>query len=95
MRQAGTASLNHGAAGLVARRAADAAAVLGVFALANADREIALAHANAVEGAGTTAEAVCQHAAEVLQRAAGDFIFAAAMNLAAASTFLEFDAATW
>src|SRR6478609_3937858 len=71
LREAVAAGLNHGLAGLVAARAADAAAVLGVFALANTDGEVALATANAVAGASTAAQAIGQHAAEILQRAAG------------------------
>ena len=60
------ASLNHGLASLVARRAADAAAVFGVFALANTDGEVALAAGDSVERATAAAETVGQHAAEVL-----------------------------
>ena len=87
------AGLNHGLAGLIARRAANAAAVFGVFALANTDGEIALAAGDAVERAATAAEAIGQHAAEVLQRAAGHFIIAAAMNLAAVRGLFELDRA--
>ena len=46
--EAVAASLNHGLASLVATRAADTAAVFGVFALANTHRQVALAAGNAV-----------------------------------------------
>jgi hypothetical protein len=88
------AGLNHGLAGLVARRAADAAAVFGVFALANTDGEIALAAGDSVARAAAAAETVRQHAAEVLQRATGNFIVTAAMNLAAIRGLFELDRAT-
>ena len=88
------ARLNHCTASLVAARAADAAAVFRVFALANAGRQINLAARNAVHRAAATAQSVGQHAAKVLQRAAGDFVIATAMDLAAARCFLEFDRAT-
>jgi len=91
--QAVAAGLNHRLAGLVAGGAANAAAVLGVFALANTDGEIALAAGDAVAGATAAAETVCQHAAKVLQRAAGDFVLAAAVDLAAVRGLFEFDAA--
>jgi hypothetical protein len=52
------AGLNHCAAGLVARCAADAAAVFGVFALANTHREVALAAGDAVARAAAAAQAV-------------------------------------
>lgn len=93
--QAIGASLNHGRAGLVATGAANAAAVLGIFALANTDGEVALAAGNAVAGATAAAETVGQHAAEVLQRTAGDFIIAAAVDLAAVRRLFELDAAAW
>jgi hypothetical protein len=89
------AGLNHRCARLVAARAADAAAVLGVFALAGALREVALTAADAVACAVAAAQAVAQHAAEVLQRATSDFIIAAAMDLAAGRGLFEFDGATW
>jgi hypothetical protein len=92
--EAVAASLNHRLAGLVARRAADAAAVFGVFALANTDGEIALAAGDPVARAAAAAETVGQHAAEVLQRATGDFIVAAAMDLAAVRGLFELDGAT-
>ena len=56
-------------------------------------REVALAAVNAVPGAAAAAQAVGQHAAEVLQRAAGDFVVAAAMDLAAVRRLFEFDRA--
>ena len=93
--QAIAACLDHGLASLVAGGAADAAAVFGVFALANTAREIALTAADAVVGAVAAAHAVAEHAAKVLQRAAGDFIIAAAMDLAAVRGFFELDRATW
>src|SRR3954451_13340143 len=88
-RQTIAARLNHGLAGLVARCAADAAAVFGVFALANTDGEVALAAGDSVARAAAAAETVGQHAAKVLQRAAGDFIIAATMNLAAVRRLFE------
>jgi hypothetical protein len=85
--------LNHRRAGLVAGGAADAAAVLGVLTLGVATAQIALAALNAVPGAIAAAQAVTQHAAEILQRSAGDFVFAAAIDFEAAGTFFEFDSA--
>jgi hypothetical protein len=92
--QAVAAGLDHGLAGLVAGSAADAAAVFSVFAFANTDGEIALAAGDSVARAAAAAETVGQHAAKVLQRAAGDFIIAPAMNLAAVRSLFEFDGAT-
>jgi hypothetical protein len=94
LRQAVAASLDHRAASLVAARAADAAAILRVLALALAAGEVALAALNAVPGAAAAAQAVAQHAAKILQRAAGDFVIAAAMNLTAGLRLFEFDRAT-
>jgi hypothetical protein len=93
--EAVAASLNHRTAGLIARGAADAAAVFGIFALANTDGEVALAAGDAVAGAATAAQAVGEHLAEVLQRAAGDFIIAATMDLAAVRRLFELDGAAW
>ena len=93
MRQAVAASLNHRAASLVAARAADAAAVLGVLALALTASQVDLAALNAVPGAAAAAQSVAQHAAKILQRATGDFVIAAAMNLAAGLRLFEFDRA--
>ena len=93
--EAVAASLNHGLASLVATRAADAAAVFGVFALANTDGEVALAAGDSVARAAAAAEAVGQHLAEVLQSAARHFIIAAAVDLAAGRCLFEFDSATW
>ena len=87
------ASLNHGLASLVATRAADAAAVFGVFALANTDGEVALAAGDSVARAAAAAETVGQHAAEVLQCATGDFVIAAAMDLATVRGLFELDGA--
>jgi hypothetical protein len=87
------ASLEHGAAGLVAARAADAATILRVFTLALAAAEVYLAALNAVPGTAAAAQAVGQHSAEVLQRAACDFIVAAAVDLAAGGSLLKFDRA--
>jgi hypothetical protein len=56
--------------------------------------EVALAALNAVPGAAAAAQAVAQHAAKILQRAAGDFVIAAAVNLAAGLGLFEFDRAT-
>src|SRR4051794_40039041 len=89
------ARLNHGAAFLVAARAADAAAIFRVFALALTAGEVDLAALDAVPGAAAAAQAVTQHAAKILQRASGDFIIAAAMDLAAGLRLFEFDRATW
>jgi hypothetical protein len=80
---------------LVAGRAGDAAAVLGVLALAVALREVVLAARDTVPGANATAEALAEHLAEVLQRAFGDFVVAAAVDLTAARRLLEFDCAAW
>jgi hypothetical protein len=87
--------LNHRAASLVAARAANAAAVLGVLALALTASQVDLAALNAVPGAAAAAQAVAQHAAKILQRAAGNFVIATAMNLAAGLRLFEFDRATW
>ena len=87
------AGLDHGLASLVATRAADAAAVFGVFALANTDGEVALAAGNAVAGATAATQTVGQHAAEVLQCATGYFVVAAAVDLAAVRGLFELDAA--
>ena len=92
--EAVAAGLNHSTAGLIARRAADAAAVFGVFALANTNGKIALAAGDAVECATAATETVRQHAAEVLQRATRDFIIAAAMDLAAIRGLFELDRTT-
>ena len=88
------AGLDHRTAGLVARGAADAAAVFGVFALANTAGQIALTASNAVERAAAAAEAVGQHPAEILQCAAGNFIIAAAVDLAPIRGLFELDGAT-
>jgi hypothetical protein len=93
--QAIAARLNHRAAFLVAARAANAAAILRVFALALAAGEINLAALNAIPRAAAAAQAVAQHAAKILQRAAGDFVIATAVNLAAGLRLFEFDRATW
>jgi hypothetical protein len=93
--EAVAARLNHRAAGFVARRAADAAAVLGVFTFANTDGEVALAAGDPVAGARAAAETIGQHAAEVLQRATRDFVIATAMDLAAVRGLFELDGATW
>jgi hypothetical protein len=74
---------------LVAAGASDAATVLCVFALAVAISEWALAALNAILRAQAAAQAVGQHAAEVLQRGARQFIFSAAMNLEAAGALFE------
>jgi hypothetical protein len=92
--EAVAAGLNHGLAGLVAGSAANAAAVFGVFALANTDGEVALAARNSVARAAATAETISQHAAKVLQRAAGNIIIAAAMDLAAVRGLFKLDGAT-
>ena len=86
--------MQHRTAGLVARDAGNAAAVFGVLTLADAASEIALANGDAVHRAAAAAQAVAQHAAEILQRATGNFIFATAVNLEAARALLEFHAAT-
>jgi hypothetical protein len=91
--QAIAAGLNHRLASLVATRATDAAAVFGVFALANTDGEVALAAGDSVARAAAATETVGQHAAEVLQRAPRDFIIAAAMDLAAVRGLFELDGA--
>ena len=93
MLQAFAALLDHRTAGLVARCAANAAAVLCVFAFANANREVALAAANTVDAAIAATEPIGQHPAQILQRAASDFVVAAAMDLAAVIGLFEFDRA--
>jgi hypothetical protein len=93
LRQAIAASLQHRTAGLVAARAADAAAVLRVFTLALATAEVHLTALNAVPGTAATAQTIAQHAAEILQRAASDFVIAAAINLAAILRLFKFDRA--
>ena len=93
LREAVAAGLQHRTAGLVAAGAADAAAVFGVLALALAAAEVHLAALDAVPGAAAAAETIAQHAAEILQRTAGDFVVAAAMNLAAVLRLFEFDRA--
>jgi hypothetical protein len=93
--EAVAASLDHCTAGFVARRAADAATIFRVFALANTHREVALAAGDAVAGAAAAAEAIGEHLAEVLQCAAGDFVIAAAVDLAASRGLFELDGATW
>jgi hypothetical protein len=60
-----------GAVLLVAAGATDRAAVGGVLALAVAIGEGALAALNAIVRAVATAAAIAQHAAKILQRAAG------------------------
>ena len=86
--------MDHRLASLIAARAADAAAVFGVFALANTDGEVALAAGDSVAGAAAAAETVGQHAAEVLQGAASDIIIATAMDLAAVRGLFELNGAT-
>jgi hypothetical protein len=93
--QALAAGLDHRRAGLVARRAGDAHAVLRVLALAVATAQIALAALNAVPGAIDRAQAVAEHLAQILQGAAGHFVFAAAVDLEAAGALLEFNRAAW
>ena len=85
--------MDHLAAGLVAAVAADAAAVLRVFTLALAAAEVDLATLNTVPGAAAAAEAVAEHAAKILQCAAGNFVVAAAVNLATGRCLFEFDRA--
>jgi hypothetical protein len=92
--QAIAARLENRAAGLVARRAGDAAAVLRVLTFADAASEVALTAADPVLAAADTAQPVAEHAAEVLQRATSDFVFAAAMDLEAAGALLELHLAT-
>lgn len=85
--------MQHRAAGFVARDTANTAAVLGVFALADTASEVALAAGDAILRAANAAQAIAQHAAEILQRATRDFVLAAAVNLEAASALFEFDRA--
>jgi hypothetical protein len=92
-REAVAAGLQDIAASLVAGGAADAAAVLGVFALANTAGQVALADADSVLAAAAAAEAVTKHPAEILQGAAGDFVFALAVNLETAGALFELDLA--
>jgi hypothetical protein len=94
-REAVAAGLDHVAAGFVARRAADAATIFGVFALANTAGQIALADADAVAAASAAAKTVAEHAAKILQGATSNFVFALAVNLEAAGALLEFHFAAW
>jgi hypothetical protein len=57
--------------------------------------EVDLAALNAVPRAATAAQAVAQHAAKILQGAAGDFVVATAVNLAAGLRLFEIDRAAW
>ena len=93
--QAFAASLDHRTAGLIARRAADAAAVLGEFAFANAHREIALATGNAVARARAATQTICEHLAKILQRSPRDFVVTTAMDLAAGRRLFELNRAPW
>jgi hypothetical protein len=86
--------LNHRAAGLVAGRAADAAAVFRILAFTLTAREIALATGDTIPRAIAAAQAVGQHPAQVLQRAAGNLIVAPALDLAAVRRLFELDGAT-
>jgi hypothetical protein len=88
------AGLQLGAALLVAAGATDCAAVGRVLALAVAIGKRALAALNAVVRAVATAAAVAEHATQILQRAAGKFILALAMNLETAGALFELDLAT-
>lgn len=92
--QAIAARLENRAAGLVARRAGDAAAILRVLTLADAASEVTLTAADPILAAADTAEPVAEHAAEILQRATGDFVFTATVDLEAARALLEFHFAT-
>jgi hypothetical protein len=91
--EAVAAGLEHLAALLVARGAGDAAAVFGDLADAVAASQVALRDAQAVLTATQRAQALREHAAEVLQRAAGNFILTLAVNLEATGALLELDRA--
>jgi hypothetical protein len=82
------------AAFLVAARAGDAAAVLGVLALAVGEGEAALAAANAILAAVAANATFREHPAEILERAARDVIVALALDLAAVFGLLELDLAS-
>jgi hypothetical protein len=88
------AGLQLGAALLVAAGASDAATVGSVLALAMAIGKRALAALNAVARAAAAAAAIAQHAAEILQRGARQFVVALAMQLEAAGALFEFHFAT-
>lgn len=91
--EAVAASLEHLAALLVARRAGDAAAVFGDLADTSAASEVALRNAQAVLTTTQRAQALREHAAKVLQRAAGHFILTLAVNLESTGALLELDRA--
>lgn len=92
--QAIAAGLNHRATLGVARRAGDAASILGGFAHAHAHRQAAGANRHAVHHAAAGAETVLQHHAQVLHHAAGHRVVTHAMNLHAASALFEAHRAT-
>lgn len=87
--QAIAAGLQHGTALRVATDALNANAVFGVLASAKTHRQIALANLDAIAGAATTAQAIAEHLAQVLQSSARDFVVAAAVDLKTAGTLLE------
>jgi hypothetical protein len=87
--QAIAAGLNHVAARLVAAEAGNAATVFGVLTFANTATQIALANRGAVESAAATAQTVAEHPAEILQRAAGDFVVARTVQLQAAGALFD------
>jgi len=75
------AGLQNRAARLVAAGARDAAAIGRVLALADAARQIALAHGQAVEGRTARAQPAGERLAEVLQRGARHVVIAGAVDL--------------
>jgi hypothetical protein len=91
LRHAVAARLDHFAAGLVSTHAANANAVFRAFTLADATAQIALADRHAVHRAAATAHLVAEHFAKILQRSAGDFIIALAVDLHAIFALLDLE----
>jgi hypothetical protein len=87
--QAVAAGLQHVAALTVAADAGDAAAVLRVLALAVAAAQVEVANLDAVPRAVARAGAVAQRLTKALQRAARDWVVAAALNAETTLALLE------
>jgi hypothetical protein len=82
--QAAAQILNHFRAALILRSAADADAVREHLATTIAAIKIATAHNHAVPRARNAARAIKHLAAQILHRGTGEFVFADAIDLAAA-----------
>jgi hypothetical protein len=91
--EAVAASLERLATLLVARGASDAAAVFGDLADTAAASQVALRNAQAVLTATERAQALREHAAKILQCAAGHFILTLAVNLESTGALFELDRA--